>query len=162
MEKIFVEWLEWTRPTKLGVSSYEQLKVAVGKSRSANLAFEELRVLLHPESLGAKDILAQMKFEGMVYLSGIVVFLLSGWIEGIGDWLYEFDNGFAASLAVLVTVVWFVAAIYLICVATWCALKMIMFWPSVALYVLRNRMFVRRRLRAIQESRSYEDYLNRE
>lgn len=162
MGKIFVEWLEWTRPTKLGVAAYDRLKVTIGKSESPNQAFEELRMLLHPESLGIKDILAQLKFESRVYLSGIVIFLVSGWVEGLADWLYEIDKGFAAAIAVLVTIVWFVAMMYVVCVATWFALKVTIYWPSMALYFLRNRMFVRRRLRAIQNSHSYEDYLNRE
>ena len=165
MAQIEIEWVEWHRPTKLGVDAYESLKARIGSSQLQNKSFEELRVMLNPDSLGRDRIRWQLKFEGGIFAAGVIVaiFVLdASWVEDFGHWLDTFDNLFMTVVSVILHLIYFLLCLGCFGVIVGFGIRGFTYWPSVGMYVLKNRMFVRRRLRAIQKSHSYEDYLNRE
>ena len=163
MAQIPIEWVEWHRPTKLGVAAYESLKARVGSSEFQYQSFEDLRLTLNPDSLGREEIRLELKFDGLVALAAAVIgIILETWCEDVRDWLNGFDNLFMTIVEIVLYIIYAVLCLAACGGGAAMALKAFTYWPSVGVYVLKNRMFVRRRLRAIQKAHSYEDYLNRE
>lgn len=165
MARIQIEWVEWHRPTKLGVDAYESLKARLDSSQLQNQSFEDLRVMLNPDSLGRDSIRWQLKFEGGMLAAGVIIafFVLdSSWVKDLGDWLDKFDNHFMTVVSVILILTYLLLCLGCFGVIVGFGIRAFTYWPSVGMYVLKNRIFIRRRLGAIQKSHSYEDYLNRE
>lgn len=162
MARIEIEWVAWRKPTKLGVAAYEFLKQELEEENICSTRFEELRVIFNPESLGKEDFFFQLRHEGKLYAAAVLAGMLLAFTEGLGRWLREFDNLVASVIFWVFTIVWMISAFACFGVGLAFCLRLLTYWPSVLFYVLMNRSFVKRRHRAIQQSKNYEEYLSLE
>lgn len=162
MARIQIDWVTWRKPTKLGVTAYEFLKQELEEENICSSSFEELRVIFNPESIGKEDFVFQLTYEGKRYAAAVLVGILLAFTEGFGRWLREFDNLLASVIFWVFSIAWMISAFACCGLGLAFCLRLVTYWPSALLYVMLNRNFVRRRRKAIQLSKTYEEYLSLE
>lgn len=162
MATIEIQRLVWHRPSKMGVSAYENAKAVIGNSKFSDESLEQRRSLLSPSSLGRDYLKGILKFEGKLYGAAIVASILSVPAEALMDSM-DFDAGLAYKIGgVVVMIVNVVLMLVLFGLFFHLLIRLVTFWPSVLMYFIDNRGFVRKRFDAIKRSSSYEEYLDLE
>lgn len=162
MATIEIERLVWHRPSRLGVSSYEHAKAVIGDSKFGDASIEQRRSQLSPSLLGRDYLIETLKFEGKLYAVGIVAGALTVPVEEFSDWV-NFGEGLAYKIGSIVVLIVFVVIMFVLMALSFhLVIRLVTFWPSVLIYFIRNRVFVRKRFNAVKKSSSYEEYLDLE
>lgn len=161
MARIEIEWMRWHKPQKLSAEKFERAKSYIGLSPFNQLDFREVQFLLNEDSLDHKGLGLAVLRELGIYLG--IIFVVTIVAEtGAIDMFMDLEMGGLEFIKWIIFIPCLLIGFLAIGAGFRIVIQCFTYWPSILVYIIRNRRFIRRRFNAVQRAFDYEDYINRE
>jgi len=161
MARIEIEWIRCQKPQKLSVEKFDRAKFFIGMSFFDQMDFREVAFLLNEDYYDHKELgLAILKELGL-YLGTILVFIIVA-TTGAIEMFMDLELGGLGFIKWVILITSFFIGLVAIGVGFRILIQCFTYWPSILVYIIQNRPFIRKRFNVVQHAVDYEDYINRE
>ena len=158
--EIETQRIQWIRPSKLTAAEFERAKEQIGMVSLENFGYDAAAYLLHPESYDQKELLRAIVKEARIYVGTIVLVLI---LSSIGLGTYnDLPMGEFEIIDWIVGIPFLLSELVAIGFGIRFLMQCVTYWPSILLYIYRNKKFIEMRYNSVQRVRDYEDYVNLE